>query len=139
MSTISLKDVSLIVDGAPVQGLAPEGVTLAFTNEIFTHVPGVNSSTRLKNVDLSGTITINLLSTSSSNNTFKGIIDEDMETNNKRFGLQITDNISGEKYSAINAYFTKRADAAFSNDSNNRVYTILVPKLNHDGASGSTQ
>lgn len=138
MSTISLKDVSIIINGAPVQGLAPEGISITFP-EIFTHVPGVNSSTRVRSVDELTTIEINLLQTSSSNNTFVGIINEDLETNNKRFGLQITDNISGEKYSGINAFFSKRADAAFSNDSNNRVYTILVPKLNQDGAAGSTQ
>lgn len=135
MSTISLKDVSLIVDGAPVQGLAPEGVTLAFTNEIFTHVPGVNSTTRLKNVDLSGTVEINLLSTSSSNNTFKGIIDEDMSTNNKRFGFSLVDNISGESYRGVNCYFNKRSDAAFSNDSNNRVYTFVCPEMIQEAAA----
>lgn len=136
MSTISLKDVSIIINGAPVQGLAPEGINITFP-EIYTHVPGVNSSTRVRSVDEATTIEINLLQTSSSNNTFVGIINEDLETNNKRFGLQITDNISGEKYSGINAFFSKRADAAFSNDSNNRVYTILVPKLNQDGAAGA--
>lgn len=134
MSTISLKEVSVIIDGRAMTDIAPEGVSITFTNDLFSHVSGVNSSTRLRNVDESGTVELNLLPTSVSCGVLDAILDEDILTNNKRFGFTCVDNLNGESYQGINCYFTKRPDATFSNDVNNRVYTFVVPQLIKDGS-----
>ncbi len=132
MATHSLNDVTLVVDGNNITDLLPEGVVITFDNDIFEHVPGVNSSTRRRNVDESGTVEINVMRTSTQNGVLNAIIDEDMLTNNKRFGFSCVDNINGEAYSGVNCYFTRRADGSFTEDGVGRVYTIKVPKLKID-------
>ena len=131
-NTISLKDVTLVVGGNNVTDLSPEGVKITFNQEIFTHVSGVNSSTRMRNSDESGMVEVNLLSTSVLNGVFNAIIDLDLETNNNRFGFSCVDNLSGESYSGINCFFKKRPDPSFDETTSTRVYTFVVPTLKMD-------
>jgi len=134
MSTISPKDVALIIDGNNITDFTGDIITVDYNSDVYEHVVGVNSSTRKRMMDESGFVEFTLMRTSPQNGVIKALMDEDLLTNNKRVGFSCVDTINGEAYSGTNCYFQRRAAAPFGEDSTERVYRLVVPILKMDSS-----
>ena len=98
--------------------------------DTFTLYTGAdNSNTRIYNANTSGTITLTLQQTSTSNDILFGLYEQDRQSRNGLFSIRVVDNSGRSGYFAEEAYIGVVPGSAFSNSMNTRDWVIHAPNL----------
>jgi hypothetical protein len=125
------REVQLVVAGQTVTGYADGTfVTVSRANDTWAGASGADGEyARVRTVDLSGTIVVTLLMTSSSNNDFSTLMLADEKTGKAAFPVTMKDTNGDTVVSGSVAWFTKPADVGFSKDVETREWTITVAHM----------
>jgi len=117
--TYSPKKISVTVAGADITGFTDGTyVSVARNMDTFTpHIGAGGDTTRIRNSDNSGTITITLDQTADSNAVLSSLQIADEQTSAGQFPILIKDNNGTSVYGAESAWIQKPADADFAGDS----------------------
>ncbi len=124
--------VQIVFAGEIVSGYSDGTfVTVARDNPSFTSGTGADGEGwRAKSNDKSGTITITLLQTSSSNDAFSALVALDESTGDGVAPFLMKDNSGRSLYSAETAWIEKPADGGFARGGSDREWVIKTDKLN---------
>lgn len=131
VKTYSPKDISIVVAGATISGYA-EGTfcNIERSADAFTKVVGAGGEvTRTASADRSGTITITLLQTSSSNDILSSLQQADELSLTGKFPVLIKDNFGNSLHEASTAWIMKVADAEYAAEMGSREWTIECSDL----------
>ncbi len=118
VKTYDPKQVSVIIGVAPLSGFADgDFVTVERNEDNWTLLVGADGeSTRAKNANKSGKVTIRLMSESVSNDTLSDLQIADELGGNAPFGILIKDSLGRSLYTAATAWINKQPPAAFGKD-----------------------
>lgn len=98
--------------------------------DTFTLYTGAdNSNTRIYNANTSGTITLSLQQTSTSNDILFGLYEQDRQSRNGLFSISVSDKSGRSVYFAEEAYIGVVPSSAFSNSMNTRDWVLHAPNL----------
>lgn len=125
------KKVSVIVGSQPVAGFADgEFVTCERNEDGFTLLTGADGeSTRAKNANRSGKITIRLLASSASNDYLSALQLADELAGNATFGVMVKDGFGTSIYTAATAWINKTPPAAFGKEAGTREWVLETDEL----------
>lgn len=131
VKTYDPKQVSVIVGSQPVGGFADgEFVTVERNEDAFSLLVGADGeSTRAKNANRSGKVTIRLLASSASNDYLSELQVADELSGNGVFGLMVKDARGTSIYTAATAWINKQPPAAFGKDAGTREWVIETDEL----------
>lgn len=105
-------------------------VTVDRNAETFTLYTGAdNSNTRIYNANTSGTITVSLQQTSSSNDVLNGLYEQDRASRNGLFTISVIDNSGRTGFFSEEAYIGVVPNSAFANSMQTRDWVIHAPQL----------
>ncbi len=134
MKTYDPTKVTIIVinkDGKayPIGGFADgTSVKITRTSESYKKSTGMDGITsRIKNLDKSGEITLTLAQTSLSNDVLTVI--ENSSSDGDLCSIIVEDSYGGSKYRSSEAWIKKSADAEYSKDITNREWTFECADL----------
>jgi len=123
--------VSVIVNGRALSGFAIGSfVTVARDEENFKVTNGLNSVSRSRNENHMGKITVTLKQTAPDCAYLDELARVDEVDASGVFSVLIRDASGLSKYDAAECWIEKYADADFSNEITNRVFTIIAADLN---------
>lgn len=125
------KKVSVIVGSQPVTGFADGSFCKVARNEDgFSLLVGADGeSTRAKNNNKSGKVTVTLLASSASNDYLSQLQLADELSGNATVGLLIKDNQGRSLYTAATAWVTKQPEADFGKDAGTREWVLETDEL----------
>lgn len=105
-------------------------VTVDRNADTFTLYTGAdNTNTRIYNANTSGTITLTLQQTSTSNDMLFSLYEQDRQSRNGLFSISVSDKSGRSTYFAEEAYIGIVPSSAFSNSMNTRDWVIHAPNL----------
>ena len=129
VKTYNPDDVSIIVNGRVMTGLADSMVKITRNNDSWTTTVDANGGvTRNYNTDRTGEIEITLKQ-SSDDNLFISALAAADEAGNAPFAIFVKDNNGSSLYTAETSWVKKWADAEFAKEIGDRVWTFTVAKL----------
>jgi len=116
VKTYSPKDVTVIVAGTQISGFAEDTfVTVERDSDAFTKIVGADGEvSRSASADLSGTITITLLGTSSSNDILSALALADQISLSGEFPVLIKDELGTTLHTAPSAWIQKAATKEYA-------------------------
>lgn len=131
VKTYDAKQISVIFGGRIFTGFAEDSkVSVARANDSFTMKSGVDGEvTRSKSNDRSGTVTINLMTTSSDNDFLAGILEGDELSNTGILPIIVKDNNGTTLHTAPEAWVRKPADDEKSKEAGSREWNIDCANL----------
>jgi len=131
MKTFDPKQLSVVVGGHIVQGYADGTfVECARNNDTFTRAGGADGEqTRFKSNDRSGTVTITLMQSSTSNSILEGYAIADESENGGIVSIIVKDNNGTEICSAAYAWVQKPADKAHAKENSDRTWIFETGEL----------
>jgi hypothetical protein len=132
--------VAFNVGGQDTTGFA-EGtfIKVARNKEAFTTVVGSDGEvTRVKSVDLSGTITVTLQQSSPSNDYFSSLATADERTSTGAIPLYMKDSNGTTVVKCKVGWVKKKPDSEFSNTNSTREWIFETGNLQYD-VGGETQ
>lgn len=128
--TFDPKEVSVIFGPYIITGFSETKCSVSRAEDAFSLVVGCDGeSTRVRNYNRSGTVTLNLQQSSPSNDVLSGIALADEATNAGLMPLLIKDNNGSTLIEATTAYIQKIPDADFGKDASERAWTIMTDNL----------
>ena len=105
-------------------------VTVDRNADTFTLYTGAdNTNTRIYNANTSGTITLTLQQTSTSNDMLFSLYEQDRQSRNGLFSIYVSDKSGRSGYFAEEAYIGVVPSSSFSNSMNTRDWVIHAPNL----------
>jgi Protein of unknown function (DUF3277) len=131
VKTYDFKKVSVIIGSQPLQGFAEGDAVVVERNEdAWLLLNGADGeSTRAKNNNRSGRITVNLLSSSASNDYLSGLYSADELGGNTPFGILIKDNSGTSNHAAATAWIAKMPAANFGKEAGTRTWIFETDEL----------
>lgn len=131
VKTYDPKQVSVIIGSQPMKGFSDgDFVTVERNEDNWTLMVGADGeSTRSKNANKSGKITITLLGSSESNDYLSQLQLADELTGNGTFGGLIKDNRGRSLYTFATGWITKQPSAGFAKESPTREWVIETDEL----------
>ena len=131
VKTYSAADVSIIVGGIPITGLADGTfVTIVRDNPSFTSLTGSDGEgARAQSSDKSGTITLTLMQTSASNDELSAIEALDELTRDGVVPVMVKDNSGRTVASAQTAWIEKPADIELGRELSNREWVLKTDNI----------
>jgi hypothetical protein len=132
------KNVTLTLNGLPVSGFNDGTfITLTQNQNLYETTTGADDEVvRTKNNDRSATLTINLLRTSSANDTLSSFYQADSIANNGVFTLILKDNNGRTTFFSGAAWVMKLPDMTFSTENEPNVWEIALAR--NEGFIGGT-
>ena len=132
VKTYSPNEVICIVAGIPVSGFADGTfITAARDNPGWTKGSGADGEGwRAKSSDYTGTITLTLLQTSSSNDALSALALTDENSGDGVGPFLLKDNSGRTLINAETCWIEKIADSEFAREVSNREWAIHTDKLN---------
>lgn len=125
VKTYKPSQVSLQVSGYQLGGLV--SIRVSFNSPTYTLIKGIRGwNTRVRNVDTSVTIDIEVLQTSVTNDVLSNIVTEDLRTGNGRLQVSLSDLDGTTKIQSANGYLEKNADFEFANQIRNKSWRIVL-------------
>lgn len=123
--------ISCVIGGRPITGFAKDSsIQVERTSEQFTKRTGLKgNTTRSKNPDKSGTITLTLEQTSSDNDYLTGKHELDDKYGTGVFSVMIKDDNGTTLVDAPEAWVSKLAKVDLAVEAGERVWTIDVSDL----------
>ncbi len=134
VKTYDPKEVSVIIGSQPLGGFADgDFVTVERNEDGWSLLVGADGeTTRAKNANKAGKITVRLLASSASNDYLSELQIADELSGSATFGLMVKDNRGTSIYAAATAWINKQPPAAFGKDAGTREWVIetdeLIPK-----------
>ena len=124
-------EVAVIVGGHVVQGFADGTfVSVSRANDTFTGTSGASGEyARAKSNDRSGTFTVTLLQTSTSNSVLQGFATADELSNSGTFPVLIKDNNGADIFSGEICWIQKPSDAEYGKEISEREWIIMTSEL----------
>lgn len=136
VTTYSPKLVTLIVSGYQIAGVV--SLSLNWTNPPFRMVPGIRGkTTRVRNTNSSGVLSVELLQTAIANDVFDQLIQADVGGGQAMLTVSLQDLSGRLKLQSNQAYVQARPQIEFSNSSNNRVWEIAMLEIEDKELAGS--
>ena len=131
VTTYSPKDIIIIIGGATMTGYAESSFcSIERSSDTFTKVVGADGEvTRTASADISGTVTLTLIQTSSSNDILSALQLADEITKVGKFPLLIKDAFGKSLYGSSTAWIMKVADSEFGAEMGEREWTIECADL----------
>lgn len=128
VKTYDPDNVSVTFGGVPIRGYSPDSViTFEFDNDMFTKQVGCTGEVaRSRSNDQTGTATISLMSTSTSNNTFNIYYQLDVNSNAGVAPLIVVDKNSGETLNAVDAWIQKPPPMSKANEVGNKEWVLAT-------------
>lgn len=136
VTTYSPKLVTLIISGYQIASIV--SLSLAWTTPPFRLVPGIRGkSTRVRNTNSSGVLSVELLQTAIANDVFDQLIQADVSGGQAMLTVTLEDLSGRLKLQSNQAYIQNRPQIEFSNSSNNRVWEIAMLQIEDKDLAGS--
>jgi hypothetical protein len=131
VKTYSPKDISIIVAGTQITGFAEDSfLSIERSSDAFVKVVGADGEVaRTASADKSGTITITLLQSSSSNDVLSALQAADEISLTGKFPLLIKDHFGTSIHEASTAWVMKVADAEYGAELGDVEWTIECADL----------
>jgi hypothetical protein len=132
LKTYSPEDITIIVEGVEIEGTAQDFCTVSYEEDHFTYTSGSDGEgCRSKNPDRSGTITITLMQTSTSNSVLSAIAKTDDITGAAIFSILVKDNSpqATSLHTSDSAWIQKTSDAGYGKEAGDREWTIKCHRL----------
>ena len=129
--TYDPKQVSVIIGSQPMRGFA-EGdfVSVERNEDSWTLLVGADGeSTRSKNANRSGKVTITLLASSSSNDYLTQLALADDASGRGVFSIMIKDNFGTSIYTAATAWIVKQPARSFAKEAGSQEWVIETDEL----------
>ena len=139
VNTYSPKKVSISVAGVNITGFAEDTFVLVDRAvEAFTKQVGADGEVaRTASADRTGTITITLLQTSSSNDILAALQQTDEKTLNGKFPVMVKDNNGTSVAAASTAWIDKMAPVEYGAETGEREWVIQCADLEHFAGGNS--
>ena len=130
-TTYAPKKVVVTIAGVDMTGYADGTfVEVEHTSDRFTTAVGADGEvTRVASSDNSGTITLTLQQSSSSNDILSALAEADRTSLSGKFPIQVKDTNGASIHVASTAWFQKVAPAAFAGDISDRAWVIACADL----------
>ncbi len=137
VTTYAPKDVMLEVQNYRLTGIV--SLTLEWSTPPFRMVRGIRGNvTRVRNMDSSAVITVEVLQTSIANDLLDSIVKEDLRTGQAKLQVVLKD-ISGRfGIQSQQGFVQARPTVAFSNTADNRVWEIGLLQVEYFDMLGSS-
>lgn len=137
--TYNLAQCVFNINGVPLEGFGDgDAVTVAPNDDLWSDQVGADGEvTRSRTNDLSGTMTVTLMSTSLSNDVLNQFLQLILAgAPGDKFSVFIKDLNSGDQVVAAQAYLMRDPDMAFGKEASTREWTIKLPRYQrtHGGA-----
>jgi hypothetical protein len=125
------KKVSVIAGSQPLQGFAEgDAVTIETNEDAWLLLNGADGeSTRAKNNNRSGRVTVVLLGSSSSNDYLSALHTADQLSGNAPFPIMVKDNTGTSLHSAATAWIVKPPAATFGKEASTRTWIFETDEL----------
>jgi Protein of unknown function (DUF3277) len=119
-------DISIIVAGQDVQGLAPDSfVTVTRKNDMWELVEGCDGQVaRAKSNSTTCEVKLTIMQTSPTNDVLSALYTADEKTGAGLFPIFIRDSSGTTTFFALQAWIPKPADISFGKSVGNREWTI---------------
>lgn len=130
MALHSIKDFSIIYGARDITGLAEDGVSIAFNGEGYTQTVGAQGEVSL-NLDAneSATVTINLLSTSDSNDYLSNLYQLGRNGGTKEYPLILRDQNGNTLYTSSDAVIKRIPDTTKGKETGTNPWEIICGHL----------
>lgn len=136
VKTYTPSDVSLTIAGYRVGGVV--SMSMTFPAERFKIVQGIKGhNVRVRNLDTSCILNVELLQTSIMNDLFTNILSQDLTTGLGRFEINIEDLNGTTKVQSVNAYISTFPETRFSNNLETRSWTIHMLNTDYISVGGN--
>ncbi len=131
VKTYDPKQISVVIGSQPIHGFADGDFVAVERNEDdWTLLVGADGeSTRAKNANKSGKITLTLLASSASNDYLSDLQKADELSGTATFGALIKDSFGTSIYSAATLWCVKQPPATFSKDAGTREWVFETDEL----------
>lgn len=134
--TFDPKNVSLTINGIPISGFADGTfISIVQDEDLFNATTGADGEVaRIKNNNRMATLTINLLSTSGSNDVLSGLYNADVVANEGVFPLVVKDNNGATTHFSSAAWISKLPDVNYSTEEESKSWELKLASV--DGFVG---
>lgn len=131
VKTYNPAEISVVIGGQPMRGFADGDFVAVERNEdSWTLLVGADGeSTRSKNSNRSGRITLTLLASSSSNDFLSQLALTDDTTGRGTFGLMVKDNFGTSLYTAATAWIVKQPARSFAKEAGTQEWIFETDEL----------
>ena len=130
MALHSIKDWSIIFGSQEISKIAEEGISISFNGEGFTQTIGLKGEVAInQDSNESGTVTLNLLSTSESNNYLSGLYITAKEGGQVEYPLVIRDQNGSTLYTSTDAVIKRIPDSTKAKETGTNSWEIICGTL----------